>query len=228
MTARYALYYAPRKESPLWEKASAWLGRDAYSGASCNPPEFSGLGEVDLGALTQDPRGYGFHATLKAPFELRAGRTEAELVDFTRTFAGLRPSFSADIGPSRLGHFHAFLLMAPSAEIEALHAACVREFDEFRAPLSEFDLARRRKSGLTPRQDELLVDWGYPYVFEEFRFHMTLTGPVRDKDLSLRLSERLSQYFVDETGPHDFDGVALFKQSERGAPFLILERAAFV
>ena len=33
-------------------------------------------------------------------------------------------------------------------------------------PPSEAELARRRAAGLTPRQDELLMRWGYPYVLE--------------------------------------------------------------
>lgn len=227
MTARYAIYYAPPRAGDLWRKASAWLGRDAYDGSACKRPELPGLTEAELDTLTADPRSYGFHATLKAPFELRSDRTEAELIDALHAFAGARSAFRAGIAPDRIGPFHAFRLSEPSAEMEALHADCVRAFEPFRAPLTEFDLVRRRRARLSATQDARLVEWGYPYIFEDFRFHMTLTGPVTDDAMSGRLGAALSEYFHEQTGPHLFDGVALFTQSDRSSPFVILERAGF-
>lgn len=227
MTARYAIYYAPPAATTLWDKASAWLGRDAYADAPRSRPAFPTLADLDLDALTADPRGYGFHATLKAPFELAAERSEAELLAAVRGFAaGLSP-FEVSIAPAALGRFLAFRLQAASPEMDALHGACVRELDPFRAPLSAFDLARRRKAPLTPEQDARLVAWGYPYVFEDFRFHMTLTGQIRDDDLRQRVLGALRDHFAPETEPHRFDGVAIFRQADREAPFVILERAGF-
>lgn len=227
MTARYAVYYAPRQDSRLWTKASAWLGRDAYDGRALKRPGLPGLEGLDLEALTADPRGYGFHGTLKAPFELAPDRSEAELVAFTRAFAAGRRAFDADIEPARLGRFHAFRLSAPTPAMDDLHAACVREFEPFRAPLSEFDLARRRKARLSPEEDARLVAWGYPYVFEDFRFHMTLSSGIADETVSRRLGLVLADWFRDEAGPHRFDGVAIFKQPDRVSPFFILDRADF-
>lgn len=227
MSARYAIYYAPPAATALWDKASAWLGRDAYTGAAQDRPAFPALADLDLDVLTADPRGYGFHATLKAPFELAAGRDEAALLAGVRGFAaGLAP-FETAIAPGALGRFLAFRLQTVSPEMAALHGACVRELDAFRAPLSDFDLARRRKAPLTPEQDQRLVTWGYPYVFEDFRFHMTLTGQIRDDDLRERVLGVLREHFAAETGLHRFDGVAVFKQVDRDAPFTILERAGF-
>jgi hypothetical protein len=93
--------------------------------------------------------------------------------------------------------------------------------------LSDFDLARRRKAPLTAEQDERLVAWGYPYVFEDFRFHMTLTDAVRDPQVATRLIQALQAHFADLEGPHRFDSVALFKQDDRSAPFQVLARFAF-
>jgi putative phosphonate metabolism protein len=227
MTARYAIYYVPPAATPLWDKASAWLGRDAYAGAPRPRPGFPPLSDLDLDALTADPRGYGFHATLKAPFELAARRSEAELLAALRSFAAGQSPFEAAIAPAALGRFLAFRLQTPCPEMDALHGACVRELDAFREPLSDFDLARRRKAPLTPEQDERLIAWGYPYVFEDFRFHMTLTGQIRDEDDRERVLAVLRDHFAPETGPHRFDGVAVFKQADRDAPFVILERAGF-
>ncbi|MDO8802352.1 DUF1045 domain-containing protein [Phenylobacterium sp.] len=227
MTARYAIYYAPRPGARLWDKASAWLGFDAYAGAPLTRRPLPGLDALDLDALTADPRGYGFHGTLKAPFELAAGRSEAELLAAVgQRAAGLVP-FEVPIAPAALGRFLAFQLQRPSPEMQALHALCVRDFDAFRAPLSDADLARRRKAPLTPEQDARLVEWGYPHVFEDFRFHMTLTGSIRDDAVRTRVLAVLQDHFAEETGAHLFDGVAVFKQDDRQAPFKILERLDF-
>lgn len=224
MSPRYAIYYAPSADTPLWRKASAWLGRDAYSGEDLARTIPAGLGELDLDAFTADPRGYGFHATLKAPFELHPDRTEAELLAFAARFGAVQRAFVASIAPAALGRFLAFRLTVPTPEMDALHAACVREFDAFRAPLSDFDLARRRKAHLTPEQDARLVEWGYPYIFDDFRFHMTLTGQIRDEAERERVLAALQGHFAEESGPHLFDGIAVFKQADRQAPFIVLER----
>lgn len=227
MTARYAIYYAPQADTSLWDKASAWLGRDAYTGAGLTRPAFPALADLDLEVLTADPRGYGFHATLKAPFELAEDTTETELLAALRVFAGELIAFEAPIAPAALGRFLAFRLQVPSPEMDALHSLCVRELDAFRRPLSDFDLARRRKASLTQEQDERLLAWGYPYLFEDFRFHMTLTGQIRDEAVRERVLADLQAYFAPETGRHRFDGIAVFKQADREAPFVILERAGF-
>jgi putative phosphonate metabolism protein len=227
MSARYAIYYAPPPGTALWDKASAWLGRDAYTGedvARVAPP---GLEDLDLDAITADPRGYGFHATLKAPFELAPDRTEDGLLDAVRRGADALAAFEVPIAPAALGRFLAFQLQVPSPAMDALHRACVRQLDGFRAPLTEADIARRRKAPLTPEQDARMLQWGYPYVFEDFRFHMTLTGSIRDEALRARLLAALQDHFAGETGPHRFDAIAVFKQADREAPFNIVERFTF-
>lgn len=227
MTARYAIYYAPPEGSALWRKASAWLGRDAATGKDVARPPVPGLDGLDVGELTADPRHYGFHATLKAPFELAEGKTESELLAAAADVAaGLTP-FEAAIAPAALGRFLAFRLQDGEAEMTALHAACVRDFEAFRAPLSDADMTRRRKANLTPEQDERLVSWGYPYIFEDFRFHMTLTGAIRDEQIRERVLTTLQAHFAAESGPHRFDGVAVFRQTDRQAPFDVLQRFPF-
>jgi putative phosphonate metabolism protein len=227
MSARYAVYYAPAADDPLARRAAAWLGRDAFSGEARERPALAGLEGLDLEALTASPRAYGFHATLKAPFELAPDRSEAELVAFGEAFAAGQEPFTAPLAVASLGRFHALRLAEDSPGMHALHAACVRDFDPFRAPLSDFDLSRRRKAPLSAEQDERLVAWGYPYVFDDFRFHMTLTDAVRDPDTAERLQRALRGHFADLEGPHRFDSVALFKQDDRDAPFHVLARFGF-
>jgi len=227
MTARYAIYYAPPDGSALWRKASAWLGRDVVTGQPLERPALPALADLDLDRLTADPRHYGFHATLKAPFELAAGRPEAELLQAAFGVAYRLAAFEAVIAPAALGRFLAFRLQSGEAAMQALHEACLRAFEPFRAPLSAADLERRRKAPLSAGQDAQLVTWGYPYVFDDFRFHMTLTGSIADDALRARVLAALQEHFAAETGPHCFDGVAVFRQTDRHAPFGMLQRFPF-
>lgn len=224
---RYAVYYVPRPESRLWALACAWLGRDAVTGEALSRPAVPELADLDLDALTASPRGYGFHATLKAPFELAESATEAGLLAFAERFAAGRAAFEAAVSPQALGAFLAFRFDRPCPQMDELAAACVREFDAFRAPLSEFDIARRREAPLTPQQDARMLEWGYPYIFDDFRFHMTLTGSIRDETLRERVLAALRDLFAEVSGPHRFDGVGVYRQADRDAPFMVVQRFDF-
>ncbi|CAN7440465.1 DUF1045 domain-containing protein [Phenylobacterium sp. LjRoot225] len=227
MRPRYAIYYTPPRGSDLSVRAAAWLGRDAWSGGAVPRPDLPGLDGLDLDALTADPRRYGFHATLKAPFELAEGQEEAALLAAADRMAAGLATFSASITPASLGRFLGFELTGDTQAMARLHAACLSGFETFRAPISEFDIARRRKSGLTPEQDARLLQWGYPYVFDDFRFHMTLTGAIASDALHGRLLTALGDYFAADVGDHVFDAICVFKQPVRGEPFNVLGRFAF-
>jgi hypothetical protein len=227
MTARYAIYYAPRQDDPLMVQAGHWLGRDAFTGENLVRPIVADLEDLDLEALTASPRHYGFHATLKAPFELGADQSEDNLIAGLSDFCTQYKSFEAGIGPQELSHFIAFRLGGDTGAMLALHEACVRAFEPFRAPLSDADIARRRKAPLSAIQDERLLEFGYPYIFEDFRFHMTLTGAVKDPALRARIVAALQQHFSAFIGPHTFWGLSLFKQDSRDEPFKIISQAAF-
>lgn len=227
MSARYAIYYAPPADTPLWRKGSAWLGRDAVTGAGLPRPILPGLHDVDTAALTADPRHYGFHATLKAPMALAAGCAESQLLRSAEAFAAAMSPFEATVAPAELDRFLALRLQDGAARMSALHEACMRAFDPFRAPPTDLDRARRRRAPLTPRQEAQLERWGYPYVFEDFRFHMTLTSRIEDASVRARVLRALQAYFADLSGPHRFDGITVFRQPDRETPFDILERFAF-
>ncbi|MEN3351695.1 MAG: hypothetical protein V7632_5330, partial [Bradyrhizobium sp.] len=74
---RYAIYHAPAPDSVLHRFGSTMLGYDAASGDDLRFPD--GV-TPDWRELTQDPRKYGFHATLKAPISLADGKDEAGLI----------------------------------------------------------------------------------------------------------------------------------------------------
>jgi putative phosphonate metabolism protein len=227
MAPRYAIYYAPPATSTLWQRASAWLGRDATGDGLVSQPRFAELSDIDFAAITADPRHYGFHATLKAPFTLARGRSEDELIDAASVFAARRSVFCGDINPHAFGRFLAFGMKGASSDMDTLHAHCVNAFEPFRAPLSEADLARRRRAGLTPLQDEHLVEWGYPYVFESFRFHMTLTAGIDDEATRARVLAVAQDHFADVPVSHEFDSISVFRQEDRGSAFTIIGRFPF-
>ena len=225
---RYAIYYTPPRDAPLTELASRWLARDAFKCERRAPILLDGFDPDEIERMTTGPRHYGFHATMKAPFELADGKTESELLDTLDQFAEARNPFEVQISPQSLGEFIALRLDRPSEDMTALHSDCVTEFDDFRAPLSEEDIARRRRARLTPEQDARMLDWGYPYIFDEFRWHMTLTNRIKSDVTRTRAIDGLQGLFRDVcTSPHLVDGIAVYFQTDRDAPFHVLKRAAF-
>jgi len=170
---RYAIYHSPSGE--LGAFGAAWLGWDSTMGSGVAQPEVPGL---DLPSITGTPRRYGFHATLKAPFSLAAGATPKDLRATLRAFGTAYPLVTLPaLRLSRLGDFLA-LTTDPSPPLSALEEAVLRTFEPFRAPLTGEELARRSPERLTSRQRRLLETFGYPYVLDEFTFHMTLTGDL--------------------------------------------------
>jgi putative phosphonate metabolism protein len=226
MTARYAIYFAPPPEAALWRFGSQVIGYDAETGAEIAGPDGLAL-PPDWPALTEEPRRYGFHATLKAPFQLGGGCSEADLLEAARLLAARRAAFVVPrLEVALLGSFVALVPAAPSEALDELAADCVRSFDHLRAPMSPEDRQRRLKAGLSERQTAYLDAWGYPYVFEEFRFHMTLTGslPPERRDATRAL---LAEAYEGLAPGLPVEGVALFRQDDRAGRFRILARLPF-
>ena len=227
MTARFAIYAAPGTGSAdalgaaLRERAEQWLGR-SVSADPIAPGIPAGWTREAIDAITFDARRYGFHATLKAPFRLAEGRTLDELdAAVARFAAGHGGAVIPQLTLARLDGFFALVPGAEAAELYGLADEVVTSFDGFRAPATEAELARRKPDSLTPRRRELLQTWGYPYVLEEFRFHMTLTDRIADersKDVERTLSDWFSP-LLGATVP--VDALALFTEAEPGAPFVL-------
>ena len=149
---RYAVYVAPPPESALWRFGSDVIGRDAASGQQ--RPGFAAAG-FDAEAwrdMTSEPRRYGFHATIKAPFRLAE---DASLSDLSAALAALahanRPFAAGPLAVSALSlaegaAFVALTPRAPSTEIAQLEERIVVGLDAFRAPLDESERARRDPS----------------------------------------------------------------------------------
>lgn len=225
---RYAIYFLPKPGSDLATFGSRWLGRDCATGESAPQPHVPGLSAETFAALTESARGYGFHATLKAPFHLKPGQSEDELRKAMGAAAATISQFEVGLALRDLGGFLA-LMMAPSDHrMTELAARCVREFEPFRAALSDRDLERRRKANLSSQQDTLLQRWGYPYVMEEFRFHMTLSKRMQDGPDRAAVIAALEPLVAEVTEhPAPIDAISLVRQETRDTPFVLVERFAF-
>ncbi|MDQ0318087.1 putative phosphonate metabolism protein [Pararhizobium capsulatum DSM 1112] len=219
---RYALYFTPPADDPLTLSAATWLGRDAFIDGSVAMPAVEGFDAQELKQLTADPRRYGFHATVKAPFSLADGRSESELLQALDEFSAECASFDIpDIVVGQLGSFFALVPAEPCDALQIFAAETVRRFEPFREPLSAEDIARRNPEALPPSQRTNLQTWGYPYVFDDFRFHMTLTGPVPE-DRQAPMRQALNRAFAGFVGrPLPITTLALFVEPRRGAPFTV-------
>ena len=218
---RVAIFHMPSADHPLTLAAARWLGRDAYSGERFEPVADDAFGSEELAALTAEPRRYGFHATMKAPFRLAEGiridDVERRLAEFCRASA---PCPLTGLRVATLGPFFALVPGPAAAEVNPLAARVVEAFEPFRAPLDAKDLARRRRTPLTPAQDAYLTAWGYPYVFDEFQFHMTLTGPV-PSDRQAEMAALLHRRFDDLLGGMAIDSLSIFIEEAPGADFRV-------
>lgn len=200
---RFAIYYLP-PAGALAGFGARWLGRDVAHGAVVTQPALEGIE-----AVTAAPRKYGFHGTLKPPFRLAEGQSLDALADAVASMArGCVPASCDGLQLARLGRFLALTPKGDVAGIARVGATCVEALDVFRAPAGEAELGRRRKAALSARQETLLARWGYPYVMEEFRFHLTLTGPLPEAEIG-RWSEAVAAHLPPLPAPFVMDAVAL-------------------
>jgi putative phosphonate metabolism protein len=220
---RYAIYFVPAAGSEIYRFGASLLGYDAFSGGALPFPEDLTADVPGWHELTQGPRTYGFHATLKAPFSLAAGKIEDGLILAFESFVKTRRPVPVIVPVIELiCGFIALVPAQPIASLTGLAADCVEYFDPFRAPLTAEDRARRNPSKLTARQVESLDRWGSPYVGDEFRFHMTLTGRIpdgRSAGLLRAITDRFSAVKLDRL---QIGRIAISRQDEAGANFRVL------
>jgi len=223
-TARFGVYFSPAPGTLLHEMGSRWLGRDAVSGESLDPGLCEDMSREFWCTATESPRRYGFHATLKPPFRLAEGFCFADLQAALREFAAAHDRFEAPpLMVNRLGHFLALTLVEPSDTFRAVADDCVREFDKFRATVTDEELQQRLHNGLSQREREHILRWGYPYVFDTWKFHMSLTGSLAARDLSV-FEEHLRERFSAVTSQRvPVGSICIFHEPEPGAPFRVVD-----
>ena len=115
------------------------------------------------------------------------------------------------------------------ADIQARGDAAVRDYSEkfdkwspatFRLSQAEIDACF---AALTPRQIELVDQFGYPYVLDQFLFHMTLSDRLpaeRREDLLAEAAEWFAPALSETVL---LDRLVIFDEPEPGAAFRRLD-----
>lgn len=222
--ARFAIYAAPPEGSALDQFGRTWLGWTPDGPIADARAPITVLPHERWRSLTQSPRHYGFHGTLKAPFALAFGHSYADLTDALTTFAAGRSRVTVPLLVLR--QIAGFLALVPSADSPSLNALaddCVTQFDGFRRAETTEQVEKRR-AGLSVRQSALLDRWGYPYVFEEFRFHMTLTDRLPAEEAATLIESLTPLAHTVLHQPLDVHELCLFAQISRNAPFRLIRR----
>ncbi|WP_137391222.1 DUF1045 domain-containing protein [Rhodoligotrophos defluvii] len=219
---RHAIYFTPDADDPLTMAAEAWLGRSAFTGAPVDMPAPDGFSAAAFRRLTAEPRRYGFHATLVAPFRLRDGLSASAVASAAQSFARGHTELAIPrLAITPIGSFLALTPAAACPEVDALASSAVDHFNGLRAPLTPSDVQRRRPERLTARQRAYLDAFGYPHVKEEFRFHMTLTSAL-EPEVAARIEPALQAHFAAVLdAPLHIDAVAVFVEPEPGADFTV-------
>ncbi|GFZ89312.1 DUF1045 domain-containing protein [Dyella caseinilytica] len=208
---RYAVYFCPMAGSELDVFGQEWLSRMAVPG----------IEPARMQVLLADVRRYGWHATLSAPFALADGASYDDLHERAVKIAQQSNAFDLPLTLDRLAGFLALRPADDETAINALAERCVRELNPLRAPLSETTW-QRRASGLDDVERTLFQQFGYPYVLERYRFHITLSAPAMQQEeqaLCTWLSSR-----VAKLPPARIEALTICRESAPGHDFEQVDR----
>jgi len=170
--------------------------------------------------IVLEPQHYGFHATLRPPFQPTENADREAISGLVSTLAAsLTPVTIPSLVLRRISRCFALVPAEPHSGLNTLAAACVRTFEPMRKPLDKGEFTRRRHSNLTDRQLRLLARWGYPYVMEEYLFHLTLTGPINGEDVSVARQALESHFAPLLQRSMRIDALSLVYQPNRDANF---------
>ena len=227
---RHAAYYAPAQQSRLAQLGAQWLGRCAQSRRVVLQPDFPQCTAEALRGYTAAATRYGWHATMKAPFALNPGLEIDAIPAAFQAFAQSQTALT--LPPLTLRNMGDYLALAPespSSALQELAFDCVRALHPLATPLSDTQVAQRRLTPLTPAQDAMLLQWGYPFVGHQFQWHMTLTGSLR------KLTQREVRGLQDAAGdwfspvlnqPVELDAICWFVEPVAGGDFYEAQRFA--
>jgi hypothetical protein len=191
MSERFSVYHVLEPDDPLYCLGSRILGRCLYRSMAVPPPWPLSSKRHRVKAAK-----YGFHATLVAPF--KTNEPTDKLIETLHHLAGrLR---SAELGPLELSlleqGFPALVPADSTPEVFNLEKELVIGLCPFRLPPEPPELARREP--LSSRQRVLAQKWGYPYVLEEFRYHLTLGDRVPEAINNPESADFLRDSFMDQ------------------------------
>jgi hypothetical protein len=215
---RAALYWAPAADDPLWSAGNSWLGRDPELNVAVDQPDLPGIDE-----MTAAPRVYGFHATLRPPMRLNGSWDN--FMACARAAAAASAAFDLPrLAVADLDGFLALRDVAPCPALHALAETCVRETEPSRLPPDANELAKRQAAGLSAEEEVLLQRFGYPYVMQCWRFHMTLTRRLSAAEMR-RVRPAAEAHFAAALAvSRRVTDISVFTQAGAGAPLLLAQR----
>ncbi len=222
--SRYAIYYAPPKESNLEEFGRYWFGWDPLNAKLINNKQrinyLNGFGIKNLKNIDKNvliAKKYGFHGTLIPPFRLNKNYSTNLLFKKTEDIAKKFKKFKFyKFKLKKINNFYAFVQNKKNNNINKLSNRLVRELFKFRSPLTKKEIDRRNPSKLSKLQLNILYKWGYPYLMSEFSFHMTLASEVTGNKLYFELKkiEKNKEIILNEI--NNFDKIYIFGENQKG------------
>ena len=229
MTGRYAIYFTPDDSSELGLfDATVLRRRSEDAGDWLNPelpvdfPQSS-----DWAERIKKPAHYGFHATMKAPFELAPGQSADQLLAEVAEFSHKQtPIDLTGLAPVRSCRYDSLAFDQQPEAIPQLASECVTRFEQFRAPLTEADVQRRDPDSLTESQRQNMYQYGYPHVLNDFNFHMTLSGQNDHRDPAY-FNWLMSVYQSMVKVSPVLDRLCVFHQPDRNTSFLRIAEYLF-
>lgn len=121
---------------------------------------------------------------------------------------------------ARLGKFLALIVESDRQDpISTLAWTCVTELDYLRAPLLSEE--REKRGNLSPIERDYLEKWGYPYVGKSFRFHMTLTSSLSERELND--AQKMLQPLIPKENSW-IDSICIFGDPGNSKQFELVER----
>ena len=226
--ARYAILYTPQPGTALSAFGRSWFGR-ANDGVTLQAFSDAGLSGASFARLAPARGRYtGLHALVMAPFTPRDGIGADALKTRLINFAGRRKPLAT--GPLTLARAGRFLVLRPVEAMPALDwlaAQCVASFEDFAAPPSDAECCEHANPKLSDSERLLLQSNRDPNALSEYRFSITLTGPLDTAHLE-RVAQALWPVLEEicATGV-TVDGLSLFGDSGGRSPLRLIGRYRF-
>ena len=221
---RVAIYFLPKKNSSLENFGKNLLGRDINKKKKISLTRrqkyFINRGFTyfdELKDYCEEPAKYGFHATLKAPFRLKRNVKTKNFYDVISHIAAQHSRFK--IKGLKIVYSKKFTLITsrkPNKLLINLENDLVKHLDTFRAELNKTDIKKRIPDSLTIKQNKYLKEWGYPFVFDQFKFHMTLMNQNNNKLSNKQKLELEKLIYKISNNVIEFNEISLLGENKNG------------
>lgn len=227
-TDRYIISFAPKSTSMFWKLGALWFGYDASRNAYTKNTLVPGMPKEHHDAAVTTARRSGFNIILTGPFQLTAGMPE-ELLKTTISLycQSLSTLQTGPLSIIETAHKLSISAQEISPQVQKLADDIVLEFNAFRLPANPLPEDSPIRAALTPGQLKNLIEWGQPYIFEELKFQIPLTGRLPEK-MSGPLKSFLEGRFIEclKTG-FEIDNLSLFRLSGTKDPAELVDQFNF-